>query len=313
MKIVILESDTLGTDIDLSAFHSLGEVETYPLTPIQLVPERIEEAEVVLVNKIPMNESTLKDAKNLKLIAITATGTNIVDFDYTEKRGIQVCNVAGYSTNTVAQHTFSLLFYLMEKLAYYDNYVKGGAYCESPMFTHLGKNFNELDGKTWGIIGLGAIGRKVASIAEAFGCNVQYYSTSGKNTTTDYKQVELKELLATSDIISIHAPLTPATHHLLNLEAFQQMKPSAYLVNVGRGPIVNEEDLLFALENNLIAGAALDVLSEEPMKKDNPLIKMKDSNKLIITPHIAWASVEARQRLVRQVFENVKKFIDTRK
>lgn len=308
MKIVILEADTLGRDMDLSMFNQLGEVVIYPLSTLEQVPERVNDADVVLMNKLPMNEQTLKDAKNLKLIAVTATGTNIVDFDYVNQRGIKVCNVAGYSTDTVAQHTFALLFYVMEKMHYYDSYVKSGEYSKSPMFTHIDQPFMELAGKTWGIIGLGAIGRKVATIAKAFGCHVIYYSTSGKNNNSEYERVEFETLLEKSDILSIHAPLTPETTHLLNRVAFEQMKENAIVINVGRGPIIVDEDLAYALEHNLIGGAGLDVVTTEPIQENNPLLAMKDSNKLVITPHIAWASNEARCRLVNEVYANVESF-----
>lgn len=310
MKIVILEADSLGDDVDLSIFDSLGEVTRYNHSVPSENKKRIKDADVVIVNKIPMNESTLADANNLKLICITATGTNIVDFDYTNSRNIVVTNVKGYSTQSVIQHTFALLFYVYEKLHYYDTFVKSGDYIRSDVFSHFDKKFNELYGKTWGIIGLGDIGRGVADVAKAFGCNVIYYSTSGKNTNNDYKKVDFDILLRDSDIISIHAPLNKDTHNLIDKKAFIKMKSSAVLLNLGRGPIINEEDLADALRNNIIAGAGLDVISVEPMEANNPLYGIQDSSKLIITPHIAWATVEARNRVVEEVYKNIKAYIN---
>lgn len=306
MKIVFLEVDSLGDDVDLSIFDSLGEVIKYNKSEADKNVERINEADVIVVNKIPMNESTLSGAINLKLICITATGTNIVDFDYTNSRNITVTNVKGYSTQSVIQHTFSLLFYLYEKLSYYDDFVKSGDYIRSDIFSHFDVKFNEIYGKTWGIIGLGEIGKGVARVAQAFGCKVVYYSTSGKNDNDEFTQVDFNTLLKISDIVSIHAPLNQQTNNLMNKEALSKMKETAILLNLGRGPIVNEEDLAYALEKKIIAAAGLDVISVEPMLATNPLYRIKDSTKLIITPHIAWATVEARNRVVTEVYKNIR-------
>ena len=305
MKIVFLEADTLGTDTDLSMFDGLGEVIRYGLSDPARNAERIREADILVVNKVPMNESTLRDAGNLKLICITATGTNNIDFDYVQKRGIAVANVKGYSTQSVIQHTFALLFYVYEKLSYYDHFVKSGEYVRSDIFSHFDRKFNELAGKTWGIIGLGELGRGVARAASVFGCRVVYYSTSGNNRNPDYERLSLPQLLSCSDIISIHAPLNHDTENLIDTEEIAQMKSSAILLNLGRGPIVNQEALAAALLEGKIAGAGLDVLNVEPMEADNPLLAVQDSTKLIITPHIAWATVEARQRCANEVYENI--------
>lgn len=312
MEIVFLEKGSLGNDLDLSYFSELGHVTFYELTKPEEVPERIRDADVIIVNKIPMNEATLSGASHLKLVALTATGMNNIDFDYTNSHGIQVKNVAGYSTNAVAQHTFALLFYVLHRLAYYDNYVKSGAYCTNPGFSHFDEKFSELDGKTWGIVGMGAIGQRVASIAEAFGCHVIYYSTSGNHTEEAYERVDFDTLLTTSDIVSVHAPLTEQTEHLMNAAAFAKMKHSAIFINVGRGPIVVEADLADALEQGTIAAAGLDVLSVEPMREDNPLRRIKDSERLVITPHIAWAAVETRKRLMEIILQQVKEFFERR-
>lgn len=309
MKIVFLERKSLGDDIDASGFEALGQVAAYPFSAPDQVPERAADADVIIVNKIPMNEATLGSARNLKLIAVTATGTNNIDWDFVKKRGITVTNVSGYSTDAVAQHTFALLFYILHKLRYYDDFVKDGDYCKCPGFSHFEEKFFELKGKTWGIAGLGAIGRQVAKIAEVFGCNIIYYSTTGKNVEQPYQRVDLDTLLRTSDILSLHAPLSPATEGMINQEAFEKMKTSAILVNVARGALVDEAALAFALENGQIAGAALDVLCQEPMQEDNPLLRIKDSRKLMITPHIAWAPRQTRERLLQEVYENIAAFL----
>lgn len=308
MKIVMLERNTLGRDVNLSAFEELGEFIVYPDSDEKNTPERIKDADIVLVNKVKLNECTLKDAKNLKLICLTATGTDNVDKEYATQRGIMVTNVRGYSTEAVAQHTFALLFYLLEKLRYYDNYVKSGRYCKSKMFSFFGNRFSELYGKTWGIVGLGAIGSRVADIARAFGCKVIYYSASGKNNNPTYQRVDFDTLLRSSDIISIHAPLTQQTKNLFQYSAFRRMKRTAILINVARGPIVNDKDLADALKKKEIAAAGLDVLSKEPMEETNPLRQIRNSQRLIITPHMAWGARETRQRLVDQVVENIRAY-----
>lgn len=309
MKIVILDSLTLGDDLDLQRFDKFGELVIYKNSTPKEAMTRLNNADIAIVNKVPMNEMTLKNAKNLKLIALTATGYNNIDFTFTRSHNITVTNAAGYSTDSVVQHTFALLFYVLEKLSYYDNYVKSGQFCESPIFCNFDKVFLELHQKTWGIIGLGEIGRNVARIAQAFGCNVIYYSTSGKNHNSDYTQVSFEELLAASDIISIHAPLNSTTNQMMNYSAFTKMKRDAIFLNLGRGPIVNENDLALALEQNLIGGAGLDVICQEPMLPDNPLLRIQDSTKLIITPHIAWATHEARSRLMDEVYMNIDCFL----
>lgn len=309
MKIVFLESETLGTDVDLSKFDQLGEVIRYPRSNPDENVARIAQADILIVNKVPMNEETLKDADHLKLICITATGTNIVDFNYTNKRNLKVANVKGYSTQSVIQHTFALFFYVFEKLRYYDEFVKSGEYIRSDIFSHFEVKFHELYGKTWGIIGLGEIGRGVAEVAKQFGCKVIYYSTSGKNSNPNYEQVDLDTLLRESDVVSIHAPLNQNTENLIGEEELRKMKKSAILLNLGRGPIINEHALAKALREDWIAGAGLDVLRIEPMAADNPLYDIKDSKKLIITPHIAWATAEARQRVVDEVYKNIEAFL----
>ena len=308
MKIVFLDVKTIGEDIDLSYFDALGEVVKYPFSTAEEALERTKDADVIVLNKVEINENSIGKAENLKLVCVTATGTNNLDKEYLDKRGIAWRNVAGYSTESVAQHTFGLLFYLLEKLRYYDEYVKSEKYIGDVSFTHFANAFHEISGMTWGIVGLGNIGRRVADIARCFGCKVIYYSTSGKNANPEYERVSFEELLTNSDIVSVHAPLDDNTRGLFDKAAFEKMKESAIFINVGRGPIVVEQDLVDALNEGKIAAAGLDVLSVEPMCKENPLRTIKDSNKLIITPHIAWASVEARTRLMKIICEQIKEY-----
>lgn len=308
MKIVFLDAKTIGDDIDLSGYEALGEVVKYGFSTAEEAAERTKNADVLIINKVEINEKSIGAAEHLKLVCVTATGTNNLDKEYLAKRGIAWRNVAGYSTESVAQHTFALLFYLLEKLRYYDDYVKTEKYVGDVTFTHFAKRFHQLSGRTYGIIGFGNIGRRVADIAKLFGCHVIYYSTSGKNSQPGYERVGLDELLAQSDIVSIHAPLDENTRGLMNKDAFAKMKPSAILLNLGRGPIINEEDLADALEQGQIAAAGLDVLSVEPMQENNPLRRIKDSEKLLVTPHIAWASVEARTRLMEIILGQIKDF-----
>lgn len=310
MKIVFLDAKSIGEDIDLSGYDQLGEVVRYPYSTPEEARERTRDADVIILNKTEINEQSIGEADRLKLVCVTATGTNNLDKAYLAERGIEWRNVAGYSTESVAQHTFALLFYLMEKLRYYDDYVKNENYVNDSMFTHFDHRFNELSGKTWGIIGLGNIGRRVADIAKCFGCRVIYFSTSGKNNQKGYNRVSFDKLLEQSDIVSVHAPLTDDTLGLMNREAFARMKPGAVFLNLGRGPIVDEAALTEALNTGMIAAAGLDVLSQEPMSEDNPLRSIKDSERLIITPHIAWASIEARTRLMEIILEQIKEFFN---
>lgn len=309
MKIVFLDRKSIGEDIDLTEYNKFGQVVIYDYSTDDQIPERVNDADIIVCNKMPINEHTVGKAKNLKLVCVTATGTNNLDKKYLEEKKIAWRNVAGYSTEAVAQHTFALLFYLLEHLSYYDDYVKRDKYVNDRMFTHFEKHFNELSGKKWGIIGLGNIGRRVADIAGCFGASVSYYSTSGKNNNSDYSQVDFDTLLQESDIISIHAPLTEETLGLIDKSALDKMKKTAVLINVGRGPIIVEKDLAEALDSGKIAAAGLDVLDIEPMSEDNPLRHIKDSEKLIITPHIAWAAVEARQRLMHIIAGQIEEFI----
>ena len=308
MKLIFPDLKTIGEDLSLSSFRSLGEVVTYPFSTPEEALKRTSDADVVITNKVPINRETIGNAAHLKLVCTAGTGTNHLDMDYLKKRGIAWRNVAGYSTDSVAQHTFAMLFYLLEKLRFYDDYVKEERYVDDREFTHFTQNFHEISGMTWGIIGLGNIGRKVAAIAEAFGAKVIYASPSGNPPQEGYTQVDLDTLFQNADIISVHAPLNTYTENLINREAFCKMKKNCILLNLGRGAIINEHDLWDALNRHTIAAAGLDVLCTEPMCQDSPLRKIKDSQRLFITPHIGWAGVEARTRLMKMIRTQIQEF-----
>ena len=309
MKIAFLDVKTLGDAASLNNLKELGELRLYPLTPGSLRVERLKDIEVAITNKVVIDKYVMDNCPALRLICVAATGMNNIDTGYAMKKGIAVKNVAGYSTESVAQSVFAMLFYLMNKLRYYDDYVKSGNYCESDIFTHHGQPFTELSGKRFGIIGLGNIGKRVAGIAKAFGCEVVYYSTSGENRNNkSFQHVDLNMLLASSDIVSVHCPLNERTRNLIDFHRLSLMKSSSYLLNAGRGGIVAEHDLAEALNNEIIAGAGLDVLEIEPVKPDNPLLKIKNPENLIITPHIAWASVESRNRLIDKIYHNIREY-----
>ncbi|GFI17345.1 glycerate dehydrogenase [Lachnospiraceae bacterium] len=309
MKIVVLERNSVGLDVSVDEIKNLGDTVMYPNTTAADVKEKVRDAEIIVANKAPLNEETLKDAADVKLICEFATGYDNVDLAYCKSRGIKVANVVNYSTDAVAQHTFALCFYVLEKLRHYDEYVKSGAYAAQDRFSNFDLPFTELAGKTWGIAGMGNIGKKTAAIARAFGCRVIFYSASGTSTCTEYERVDFDTLLKEADFLSLHCPLSDRTRNLIDIEALKKMKESAILINVARGPVVNDGDLYEALTKGYIAGAGLDVTGTEPMKDSNPLSRIKDSNKLIITPHLAWASTEARGRCVSETCRNIEAFL----
>lgn len=309
MNIVVLERNSVGPDIPVDCFYELGDVTCYRNTvTIEEVKERVKDADIIVANKSPMCEESLKDAPNVKMICEFATGYDNCDLAYCKSRGIRVTNVVDYCSAMVAQHTFALALALSQKLPHYDNYVKSGEYSAQDRFSNFDIPFYELEGKTWGIVGMGNIGKRVARIASAFGCKVIFHSVTGKSTVTEYPQVDKDTLLRESDFLSLHCPLSDLSRNFIDKDALAKMKPSAYLVNVARGPVVNNTDLYEALESGKLAGAGLDVLEKEPLQLSNPLSKIKDSNKLIITPHLAWGSVEARMRCVEGVYDNIKAF-----
>ena len=306
MKIVFLDAATMG-DVSFEPFERLGEFVSYASSSPEEARERVTDADVVMINKVIVDKALIDAADSLKLICVAATGVNNIDVDYAASKGIPVRNVAGYSTDSVAQATFMHILSLAGGAPYFDRSVKSGAYSRSGMFTDPNWNWWELAGKTIGIIGLGNIGKKVAKIAEAFGMKVCYYSTSGTGHCKDYPCLSLEELLAVSDVVSVHAPLNERTHNLLGAREFAMMKPTAYVVNAGRGAIIVEKELAEAVDNGVIAGAGIDVFVQEPIPEDHPYLKMKHPERMRLAPHVAWASVEARRRLVSMMADNVRK------
>ena len=308
MQIVILDRATLGFDIDVNIFSKFGNVTSYDSTKENETAQRVKNADIVLTNKVVIGKNEI-DNSNIKLICITATGMNNVDLEYAKQKNIAVKNVAGYSTSSVVQVGFSMILYFVQKLNYYKKYVDEGNWQKNELFTHIDEPFFELDKKRVGIIGLGEIGRNFAKKAKAFDCEVVYYSTSGKNSNSEYKSISLEELLKTSDIISIHAPLNENTKNLLTYENMKNMKDGAILLNLGRGGIINENDLAKLIDEKEIY-CGIDVVSKEPIEESNPLLKVKNKDRLLLTPHIGWASIEARTRLVNMVAKNIEDFID---
>lgn len=304
MKIVFLDAATMG-DVSFGPIREKGELVLYESSDAEEVRERVADCDVLIVNKIVVDKTLIDSAPRLRLICEAATGVNNIDVEYAEERGIPVRNAVGYSTDSVVQSTFMHILSLMGNAPYFDAAVKSGHYSNSGIFTDVSVAWNELSGKTIGVIGMGNIGRKVARVAEAFGMRVVYYSTSGTSHCAEYPSLPLKELLEVSDVVSIHAPLNERTRGLIGENELSLMKPSAFLVNAGRGGIVDEAALARAVDEGTIAGAALDVFAIEPLPSDSPLLKASHPQRLRFSPHIAWASVEARERLVRQIAENI--------
>ena len=310
-QIVILDTETLGGDLDLSPLEQFGDVTGYKTTSLNETLGRIENAHIVISNKVVLSEEILQQCSRLELICIAATGMNNVDLKAAQKLGIAVKNVAGYSTQSVVQHTFAMLFYLLEHMKYYDAVVQEGLWSMSGLFTDVSRPFHEITGKKWGIIGLGAIGQEVAKIATAFGAHISYYSTSGQNTEQPYLNQPLDLLLSTSDIISIHAPLNDRTYSLINETNLPLLKEKAILLNLGRGGIINETDLAYELNRREVY-AGLDVLEKEPVDTDSRLMHLTHKERLLITPHIAWTSIEARKKLLEGIISNIKSFLNNK-
>lgn len=309
MKIVILDAKTLGNLKEIEKLNAFGELITHQFTKQDEAADRVVDADIIITNKVVITKHVIDKAVNLKLICVAATGMNNIDLAYAAEKAIVVRNVQGYSTNGVAQHTFALILDILNHISMYDPYVKNKSYSNSNIFTHHAWPIRELASMKFGIIGFGAIGQKVAEIAQAFGAEVMYYSTTGKNTNKNFKQVSLELMLAESDVVSIHAPLNEVTEGLISYKEIQKMKPSAILINTGRGGIVNERDLAKALDEELIRAAALDVFAIEPLPEDNPLLLIRNRDRLITTPHIAWAGVESRIRLIEGICKNIELFL----
>ncbi|MCD8181570.1 MAG: hydroxyacid dehydrogenase [Firmicutes bacterium] len=306
MKTVILDAKTLGADMEFSQFEKFGELRVYQTTSQLQLEERIKDAEIIIVNKILLNESNLACAKKLKLICVTATGYDNVDINYCWRKEIGVCNVRGYSTDSVAQLTVSMALSLMTHLGEFDKYVKSGRYAISGVQNHLKPYFNEISGKTWGIIGLGNIGGQVARIAGAMGVNIV---VNPHKKIEGYNCMSLDELCAVSDIISVHVPLTAETRGMINEKHIAEMKDGVIFINVSRGAVADEEALVAAFENGKIGGLGIDVYSEEPMTTRSPYNRILDKNNVIFTPHMAWGAYEARVRCMDEIFKNIDTFI----
>lgn len=307
MKIVFLDAATMGSDISFAPLQALGELVCYDSSTPAEAAERVRDCDVLVVNKVKVTPGLIDSAPSLKLICEAATGVNNIDLDYAAGKGIPVRNAAGYSTESVVQTTFMHILALCGHSRYFDSAVKSGDYSRSGMFTDVTVPFRELAGKSMGIIGMGNIGSRVARVAEAFGMKVSYFSTSGTSHCKEYPSLSLEDLLSGSDIVSIHAPYNSRTAGLIGGEQLGMMKKTAILVNMGRGGIVDEAALVSALDSGKIAGAALDVFSAEPLPGDSPLLRMRHPERIVLSPHIAWASVEARERLMGMIADNIAK------
>ena len=304
MKIVFLDAATMG-DVSFSPISALGELECFQTSDREEALQRVKDAEVLIINKIKVDKELVDAAPKLRLICEAATGVNNIDLEYAASKGIPVRNAVGYSTDSVVQMTFMMILSLVGRCRYFDDFVKSGEYSRSGLFTDVSKMFFELRGKRLGIIGLGNIGGNVAKVGEAFGMNVSYFSTSGTSHSKDYPSVDLDTLMSSSDIISIHAPYNERTAGLVGAEQLRKMKSTAYIVNMGRGGIIDEAALAEAIAGGWIAGAGVDVFTAEPLPADNPLLNVRNRDRLILTPHIGWASIEARERLVAMIADNI--------
>lgn len=307
--ITVLDKKTLGNVPALEDLSRFGRIEEFPITNAEETIHRIRHSEIVITNKVVIGKREMEAAENLKLICVAATGMNNIDLEAAAEMGIQVKNVSAYSTASVAQHTFAMLFSLLNHISAYDHFVKSGAYSKADIFTQLDPEIEELEGKVFGIIGLGTIGRKVAETARFFGAEAIYYSSSGKHDDPEYKRVDLEDLLSSADVVSVHAPLNDRTKDLVSMSQLALMKASSILLNTGRGGIVNERDLVEALDKKMIRAAAIDVFSSEPLPADHPFLHVKEKSRLLLSPHIAWAGKKSRERLVKGIIRNIEEFI----
>ncbi len=307
VKIAILDCKALGEDLSMKEFEKLGELSVYRDLSGEELYETVKDLDVIITNKVKIDKTLLDRAEKLKMVAITATGYNNVDLEYAKEKGVSIYNVAGYSTKSVSQHTLAMALSLICRFGQMDRYVKSGEYSRSHNMTKLGDPIRQLDSMQWGIIGMGDIGKEVARLAEAFGAEIKYHSPN--NSSDKYERLELDELLKTSDVISIHCPLTGETENLIDYDKFKIMKKDSIIINVARGGIINEEDLKRAISEDLIFAAGLDVFENEPIKEDSPLFDI-DTDRILMTPHTAWSSVEARTKLIDEVYLNVESFLN---
>ena len=306
MHIVMLDAKTLGEGVTFDALKAAGNLSVYPLTAPEDIPARIADADVVIVNKIRLNESNLGGAKQLKLICVAATGYDNIDTDYCRAHGIHLSNVVGYSTNSVAQLTVALALNLLMHLPYFTEYVNNGSYTTSGVANCLSPVFHELAGKTWGVIGAGNIGLQVAHVADAFGCRVLLHCRHPKET--DYPVVSLQEICAESDILSIHTPLNSDSYHMIGADMISRIKNGVLIVNTARGAVTDESAVAEAILAGKIGGFATDVYSMEPFGPDHPMHALRNHPNVCMTPHMAWGALEARQRCIHEMAENIKAF-----
>ncbi len=307
MKIVFLDALALGEDIDLSNFCELGEVEIYPSSTISEIKERVADCDVVVTNKLKLNRETLADAKNLKLICVTATGFDNIDIEHAKEKGIGVCNVVGYSTNNVTQLTVGLVLQLINKSKEYQRSVSSGFYSECGVANILAPTYHEINGLKWGIVGFGNIGRSVGKVAEALGCDVL---VNKREAILDYTCVDIDTICSECDIITLHTPLNNGTRNLINADRINKMRNGVILVNVARGAVTDELAIAKAIKSGKIGGFACDVYSCEPFGKTHPFYEIMDRDNVLLTPHMAWGSYEARVRLLGEVKENIKAYFD---
>ena len=305
INIAILDAGTLGSDISFSMFESFGNVAVYDRTGQNEITERISDVDVVIVNKVKLGKDNLSDAANLKLICVKATGYDNIDVNYCKERGIAVCNVCGYSSHSVAQLTSAMALSLVNNLKQYDGYVKDGSYTKSGTQNRVTPVFHEMSTLTWGIVGLGEIGKRTAEIASVLGCRVVAFK---RTPDKDYECIDIDELCRVSDIISIHLPLTKQTKELINNDRIKLMKKTAIVINVARGAVVDERALCYALKNGNIGGLGIDVYSQEPMADNSPYQQIKDFDNVILTPHMAWGAYEARVRCMEEIAKNIQAF-----
>lgn len=306
MKIVLLDAATLGEDLDLSPLNKYGEVVSYPATDPCKVEERLSDADVVIVNKVKLNENTLGENTSLKLICIAATGFDNVDLEYMKKKGIGVCNVVGYSTDSVAQLTLSMVLSLATHLPEYNDSVRCGEYSRGNVANKLTPVYHEIAGKTWGVVGLGNIGKRVAAVAEALGCRV---IANKKTPVSDYNCVDIDTLCREADIITVHTPLNDGTRGMINEERVAMMKKDAIFVNVARGAVCDEKALCEAVKEGRIGAIGVDVYTAEPFREDSPYYEIKEYPNVCLTPHMAWGSYEARNRCLCDIIKSIDAFI----
>ena len=307
MKICVLDAATIGQDVSPKILSLPGDTEVFQTSNDTEVIERIKECDVAVLNKVKLNRENLKYARNLKLICVLATGFDNIDIPYCKERGIAVCNVCGYSTDSVAQLTLSMALSLCTNLSQFNSYVKSSEYTKSGIANHLTPTFHELAGKTWGVIGLGNIGKKVARIASAMGCNILAYK---RTLDTEFTCCDLETICEKSDIISVHLPLSDETRGIISRGLIGKMKKTAVFINVARGAVTDESALADAIKNGMLGGIGVDVYSAEPFPKNHPFNAIMQLDNVCLTPHMAWGAYEARVRCVEEVAENIKAFFE---